>query len=88
MKGIVLLNYYSPPKGCINQAERLKEEFAARGVEIEILPNTLAARGIGRDGSGFARLVKAISAYILIKTNTRQRYLSVSGSDFSTRTVP
>lgn len=55
MKGIVLLNYYSPPKGCINQAERLKEEFAARGVEIEILPNTLAARGIGRDGSGFAR---------------------------------
>ena len=55
MKGIILLNYYSPPQGCINQAERLSAELAARGVETDILPNAISMRGIASDGVGFSR---------------------------------
>lgn len=55
MKGVVLLNYYSPPKGCINQAERLREEFSKLGVSIDIMPNFIGRCGISSDGKGFSR---------------------------------
>ena len=55
MKGIILLNYYSPPRGCINQAERLREEFASLGVSVDTLPNFIGKCGIASDGESFSR---------------------------------
>ena len=79
MKGIILLNYYSPPKGCINQAERLKDEFSARGIETEIIPNSIALRGLERDGSCFSRFGECDFCVYLDKDKYASEILERSG---------
>ena len=79
MKGIILLNYYSPPKGCINQAERLKEEFASRGVAIDVMPNSVAMRGIDRSGDCFSRFGEYDFCVYLDKDKYASEILERSG---------
>ena len=51
MKGLILINAYSKIKSALDQAERLKEEFAALGVSVDIRRNDFFAAYVGNDGN-------------------------------------